>query len=177
MRHARPLKWDELEGLLRRHHPRLFGSFRRGRRAWNRKPDAHDDANGHIGSDGPSPIAEGDGDADADGGWQVATGKRRGPKARRQQRFSDLVAEDWLVGGPELDWRRGRVVLEAERQQQKPMAEPQGERWGRWEPVQVSAVTVQPRLEDERIRPIKTVRQWGRCEGHSEGAMESWAAS
>ncbi|GIM16879.1 hypothetical protein Vretimale_19458 [Volvox reticuliferus] len=112
-----PLTCDELEPLVLRHHPNLYASFRRGRRAWNRK---HFDDDGDVnGGDGgwTAPITDLSGLIDADGGrWEAATGRRRNQK-RAWKQHSDLISNDWLKGDPVQDWRRRRVVLESERQQ------------------------------------------------------------
>ncbi|GIL57516.1 hypothetical protein Vafri_12731, partial [Volvox africanus] len=115
----RPLTWDELALLVNRHHPKLYASFRRGQRPWNRRPDSGDggvDGVKTTGLDGSSGLIRDEADADADGGgkWEVATGRKRNNPKRR--RYSDLVSDDWIEGDPVLDWRRRRVILELERQ-------------------------------------------------------------
>lgn len=113
---VRPLTWDELEPLLADAYPDLHASFRAGRRPWNRRPEEQQEqeeaaaAAAAAGSGGDGGLIQDDGGGGGDGGegWQVAgRGKRN---RNRDRRFSDLVAQDWLEGYPELDWRRGRLA-------------------------------------------------------------------
>ncbi len=109
----RPLTWDELEPLLAEAYPDLHASFRAGRRPWNRKPEKQQEqeeaAAAAAGSSGDGGLIQNDsGGGDDEEGWQlVGRGKRNRNRGRR---FSDLVAEDWMEGYPELDWRRGRLA-------------------------------------------------------------------
>ncbi len=49
---------------------------------------------------------------EAAGAWQAASGGKGGKGQAKGggKAWSDLVAEDWLKGSPEVDWRRGRLA-------------------------------------------------------------------